>query len=81
MDKLQRVDINTHLTNMRENKHLYNFWSQFLQTRNGSVVRNQGSFDAAESVTEHLGNSGLDVVCAAVKVFTDSRHHPASEVS
>ena len=71
----------TDLTNMRENKDLYNLGSQFLQTSNGSVVRNQGSFVAAESVTEHLGNSGLDVVSAAVEVFTDCRHHPASEVS
>ena len=73
------TDIN--LTDMRENKHLDNLGSKFLQTRNGSVVGNQRSFVAAESVTEHLGHSGLDVVGAAVKVLTDCSHHPASEVS
>ena len=66
---------------MRENKDLYNLRSQFLQARDGSVVRYQGSLVTAESVTEHLGHSGLDVVGAAVKVFTDGGHHPASEVS
>ena len=66
---------------MRENKDLYNLRSQLLQPSDGSVVRNQGGFVAAESVTEHLGHSGLDVVGAAVKVFADGSHHPTGEIS